>query len=178
MRRVLLALLPFALVTPATASDNTVTITDPAGDWVVAGQDVLRVTVGSDGTSVTGRVELAGPRTLPTSYYVTLSDDCEHWGLVLRDAGLPTQRAYLSHTPCYTLGQVPGTTLTEHPATASLDGTTVTITAPYAAGLAPGTQVTEVSASASVSYRGVCTTPPDCVGTGDIAAGVVSYTLA
>lgn len=179
MRRALLAaLLPFALVTPATASGSTLVITDPAGDWAVAGQDILRATLDSDGASVAGTIELAGPRELPTSYYVRLADGCESWILLLRDAGLPTEHAYLSHTPCSTLSQVPGTTATEHPATAAVDGTTVTITAPYAAGLAPGTRVTEVTATASVNYRAVCSTSPDCYGTGDRAHRAGSYTLS
>jgi hypothetical protein len=156
MRRTSLAVLAVTALLAAPASAKpAATISDPKGDWGVASEDVLAArlegVVGTSGRTVTATVTLAGAPDAATTYYVAAIDGvCNSWEFSVYGLGTAAQAAVLTRYSCQDAAtDVLGTSV---PATATVKGNTVGLTAPYALGLKRGTKVAALVAAAAVHY--------------------------
>jgi hypothetical protein len=183
MRPLLAALCAATLLAaPAHAGSRPATVTDPKGDWAVAGQDLVRarlysVTAGT--RALRADVELADVPVTGTTYAVQLGNEasCESWALVVTFYGTPEQSASLQHFPCSVTG-LPGSDASIA-ATFAVTGKTLRLTAPYGLGLRRGTRLTYGGASAATYFLGLFVGPPanQDVLTGDIAMNGIDYVL-
>ena len=141
---------------PAHAAPSAVTFTDPAGDWAVASQDVVKVTMQSalrgGERAVSVDITLAAPPGPEYTMYVLgfrAGSTC--YGLQAETAngapagysagGASAVPADLSAVDCYGNGTQQATTA---PATVAVHGATVHISAVYALGLRPGLRVKDI----------------------------------
>jgi hypothetical protein len=155
MRRTSLAVLAATALLAAPASAKpAATISDPKGDWSVASEDVLAArvegVVSKSARTLTATVTLAGAPDAATTYYVAVTDGvCNSWEFSVRGLGTAAQSAVLTRYAC---GDATNTLGTSVPATATVKGSTVGLSAPYALGLKRGTNVAALLAAASVHY--------------------------
>lgn len=180
-----LAVAAAALVTPATASParrtpNRASVTDPAGDWPVASEDILGVrveTVRVDGKpALRAVITLAAEPDPLTEYFVSVAGRCHTWTIFNRTPYAASADARLMYSECVAPSR-PATLPASAPATVVVSGKDVVLTAPYALGLATGMRIMSVTAVASV--RGAAVSAP-VVGfrwTGDYASADVVYAL-
>ncbi len=178
MRRpaVLAAIAAALLAAPAGAA-SPAAITDAKGDWPVASQDVVGVTVSTvPGNALRAVLTLATAPDATTQYGVGVIAGCDSWTLEARGT-----EAALKHYVC---GSGVGAATAQpdvSAATVTTKGNTVVITAPYANGLRRGLRIDGVNAAASVYFTGVfggsSLTPSVAVTSGDFAYGQVAYVL-
>ena len=186
--RALVAVAALTTAAPAVAAaPRAAAITDPARDWVVESQDILRVRL--DTTRVGGIPAVRAVLTLagtanPDGYYaVTFKDDCHTWS-VLVGALQRTEPTY-RHTSCldesgrkYSLGWEDTSV-----AMAEMSGNEVTLLAFFNDTLQPGARVVRLTGHAgyrpsmhfdttvrSLGHNG-------WVGPGDRAEGAISLVL-
>ena len=141
---------------PAHAAPASVTFTDPAGDWSVPSQDVIKVTVQS---ALRGAIHVVsvditlaapvGPEY--TLYALSFRSGATCYGMSAETAngastgysagGASSVPAALSATDCnYDATKQPTTA----PATVTVHGATIHISADYALGLRPGLRVKDI----------------------------------
>lgn len=169
---------------PAHAAPSAVTFTDPAGDWPVASQDVVKVTVQS---ALRGSIHVvsaditlaAAPGPEFTVYALGFRSGATCYGLQAETAngapagysagGASSVPADLSAVDCNGDATQQATTA---PATVTVHGATVHITADYALGLRPGLRVKDIGVAVGTEptqssvYIGSHGVTP---GTGDFA---------
>ena len=144
---------------PAHAAASTVTFTDPAGDWAVAAQDIVKVSLqsASHGAErvVSIDITLAAPvGTAYTIYAVGFRSGSLCYGLTGETAsgqaagysagGVSSVPADLSVVRCAGDATQQATTA---PATMTVHGATVHIGAAYALGLRPGLRLSDIGAA-------------------------------
>jgi hypothetical protein len=188
VRRYVLTAVAVALLAagPAGAAPPRNGFKDPAGDWAVKSQDILDVRVSAVRIGKTPAlravITLAAPYDGVAGYGVGVSPytTCETWVLKASGIGGDRQDARLEHVLCGEPGRYYTTAHPSAPATVSVAGNTVTVTAPYAVGLKKGLRLRGASASASVMFAGVWVVNLDgstFVGSGDIGYGEIDVTL-
>jgi len=184
----LLGALSMAL--PARADSNTLTFKDPSGDWAVAAQDIVQVTLRSvsdrSGHWLDAHISLAAPvGPAYTTYVVTFQIGPTCYALATSTVnGAPVQQsaggasispASLASATCTNAGPMTGA-----PATSVAHGSTVEIRAPYALGLRRGLRATGVTVAVGtqpVQVRvGIGSTTP-AVSTGDFATTNAVFAL-
>jgi hypothetical protein len=182
-RTVLTALCATALLAaPAHAAPRPAVLRDAKGDWSVAGQDLLAARI--SGVRVNGvravraEVDLADVPTTGSTYGVLVETEaCGSWGLVVSLYGTAEANASFQHFPCPATG-IEGSDASM-PATFSVTGKTLTITAPYGLGLGRGARLVYGIMTAATYYAGLFVGPPVDKGanTGDIGGNGVAYVL-
>jgi hypothetical protein len=187
MRRYVLTAVAAALLAaaPATAAVPTqATVTDAKGDWPVASHDITRVHVSTVRVGRTPALRavltLSAPPDALSQYYVSVSTGCDWWMLTTRNVGGDAEDVRLISGRCgvaeSTTGQHPSV-----PATVTVSGSTLVLTAPYALGLKKGLRMTSVEAAASPFLTGAHVA--DGVGeqgyvvTGDLALAHPTFVL-
>lgn len=188
---ILSVLAALSVTLPARADSSALTFTDPSGDWQVASQDVVKVTLRS--LSDRGKHVLAADITLAapagpayTSYIVSFRIGQTCYALATTTVnGKPAQQsagdvtttpASFSSASC----TYSGPTTTNAPATSAVQNSTVQIRAPYALGLRRGARVSAINVAVGTeptqSYVGV---GPKNVApaTGDFASTLATLPL-
>ena len=183
MRRTLLAaLLTAVAMSPVHAAPGSAIVTDPANDWVPS-QDVVRLDV-SSGPAGKARVvkatfRLTAAPDAAATYQANLETGrCDKaWSLKASGLGTSSQKATLERLPCMaTTAAIPTA-----PATVTVKGTTVEITAPYAVGLVKGLHVKQINGFVGAAFAGTYVGnglgQDGFILSGDLAWSAVDYRL-
>lgn len=184
MRRHLLAALCACLLlaVPAHAAQRPATVPDATGDWPVASGDLAGMRlygVTVDGVrALRADVTFAGVPAAGTTFRAVVETKaCGWWSLSVNRYGTPLQNAALERYGCDLTAL--GGPVESSPATFTVTGKTVRITAPYALGLRRGARLVHGAATASVQYTGVIVyvPPAKSAETGDYAGNGIDYVL-
>ena len=188
---ILSVLAALSLALPARADSSALTFADPIGDWQVASQDVVTVTlrsVSDRGTHVLAAdITLAAPvGPAYTTYAVSfrIGQTCYALATITVNGkpaqqstgGVTTIPSSFSAASC----TYSGPTTTSAPATSAVQNSTVQIRAPYALGLRRGARVSDINVAVGTQpmemYVGV---GPKNVApaTGDFAATLATLPL-
>ena len=146
-----------SITLPARADSSTLSFTDPSGDWQVASQDIVKVTLRSVSDRAAHWLEADVTLAAPvgpayTTYIVNfqIGQTCYSLATITTN-GKPAQQSAggasvtssgLSAVPC---NAAPTVQPTNAPATSTAKGTAVQIRAPYALGLRPGARLTAIT---------------------------------
>jgi hypothetical protein len=184
MRRHLLTALcaSVLLAAPAHAAQRPASVPDTTGDWPVASGDLVGMrlyAVTAHGVrSLRADVTFADVPAVGTTFRAIVETKaCGWWSLSVNRYGTPLQNAALERYGCdLTALAAPVET---GPATFTVVGKTVRITAPYALGLGRGARLVHGTALASMQYAGVLVAVPPAksVETGDYADNGIDYVL-
>lgn len=152
-----------SITLPARADSSSLTFTDPAGDWQVASQDIVKVTLRSVSAAskhwLEADITLAAPvGAAYTSYVVSFRAGNTCYALATSTVnGAPAQHSAgdasmtpssLSAASCSDTAAQP----TGASATAAVHSSTLQIRAPYALGLRRGLRLQDVGAVVGTQY--------------------------
>lgn len=176
MTRPVLAALLAALAFAAPAHAAPPQISDPAGDWLVPSQDVVRVRL--ERATLDGRPALRAVLTLaatpdPTAtYYARLTVGCEDW--LLGNRWVTRPEPFLTRTGCAAQAMVEQPVF--EPATMTTSGNDVAFVAALPAGTA-GRRVDALGGHTSTGTPAGLVVNGFMVLNGDLAGGRVRHTL-